>query len=93
MKIEGVIPMNNKENLKSLEGKDLTKIIGGIKVSQDFKNAFFGPIYEHYRGTKDRFGEEDFGQNYAGSSTALLTLGTSWIIGGIYGKIKGKKQK
>lgn len=85
--------MKKKENLKILNGKELTKIVGGMKISQDFKNAFFGPVYEHYRGTKDRFGEEEFGQSYAGSSAALLTLGTSWIIGGIYGKIKGKKQK
>ena len=84
--------MKKKENLKILKEEELKKVGGGIKISQDFKNAFFGPVYEHYRGTKNRFREEKFGSSYTGASAALLTFGTSWIFGGIYGKIKGKKR-
>lgn len=85
--------MNNKKELKLLSPEELNTVFGGIKFSQDFKNAFFGPLYEHYRRTNNRFDDENFASMYAGATAATLTLGTSWLIGGIYGKIKGEKKK
>ena len=85
--------MKKSKKIKLLTDENLSKVTGGLRVSQDFKNAFFGPVYEHYRGTSIRFKHADFGSLYSGASAALLTLGTSWIVGGIYGKVKGRKPR